>query len=315
MKVFISYSHADEALVERLRKHLASLRRDGLITDWYDREIHAGSSLHDEISEELEAASIFIACVSADFIASDYCVELELGRALKRAEEGSLIVIPVILEPCDWHSSPLGKFLAVPKDGKPVSEFTNQNAAFLNVVQEIRRLVDRAKIRVKAAPAQTSQGAEFLDRQTNQRYRVRRDFDKLHKLDFLERSFKEIYEFFRTSADEIAQLDEIDTRLSEMSPNHFSCLIINRGMARKFETLHVRLGGSLGDINIYYGEQDRSNSSHGGFSVTETPYELKLSSGPFSFDRQDSELSSKEAAQTLWDDLLKRVGIDYDGDN
>ena len=102
MKVFISYSHADAELVERLRKHLAHLERDGTITGWYDGEIHAGSRLHDEISRELESADVFLACASADYIASYACYETELSNALEREKAGTLSIVPIILEHCDW---------------------------------------------------------------------------------------------------------------------------------------------------------------------------------------------------------------------
>ena len=42
MEIFCAYSHEDEELREKLGKHLAPLRRQGIITDWYDRKISAG---------------------------------------------------------------------------------------------------------------------------------------------------------------------------------------------------------------------------------------------------------------------------------
>jgi hypothetical protein len=41
--VFYSYSHADRRMLDRLRTHLAMLRRHGLITEWFDRDIDAGA--------------------------------------------------------------------------------------------------------------------------------------------------------------------------------------------------------------------------------------------------------------------------------
>jgi hypothetical protein len=41
MKAFISYSHKDSNYLERLKVHLTQMKRDGLITDWTDEEIHA----------------------------------------------------------------------------------------------------------------------------------------------------------------------------------------------------------------------------------------------------------------------------------
>ena len=42
MKVFYSYAHEDESLRDELAKHLAILKRHGLISAWHDRDITAG---------------------------------------------------------------------------------------------------------------------------------------------------------------------------------------------------------------------------------------------------------------------------------
>ncbi len=42
LKVFFSYAHRDESLLENLKEHLAPLKNQGLINQlWYDREIDA----------------------------------------------------------------------------------------------------------------------------------------------------------------------------------------------------------------------------------------------------------------------------------
>lgn len=311
VKVFISYSHADEAHIARLHKHLAQLEREGTIAGWYDREIHLAGKLDDEITRELEASRIFLACASPDYIASEYCYDKELTAALAREAKGELAIAPVILEPCDWLQTPLSKFKAVPTDGKPVSEFTNPNAAFLNVVSELRRLAQEMTrdIEFKSAPAIRTEAAGS----SGSRYRIQRDHDELHKRDFIEQSFKEIYEFFKVSAGEIAQISDIEVRLSEFSQRHFQCTIINRGRKRAFETLQVRTGGSFGAIDVLYGEERRTNTSNGGFGVRSDQYQLYFSPMMLALHSgaEKEKMSSKDVAQLLWDDLLSKVGIDY----
>lgn len=41
IEVFISYSHEDQGLSETLIEHLSLLKRQGIIKDWYDRQIGA----------------------------------------------------------------------------------------------------------------------------------------------------------------------------------------------------------------------------------------------------------------------------------
>ena len=142
MKAFISYSHRDRAALERLHTHLAVLRSDGRLDEWFDREILAGEEVDFEIEERLESSELFLLLVSPDFLASDYCVKREMKRALERHRSGDARVVPIVIEPCDWASTALRNLKALPQDGRPVSEWTNENNAFLDVVQELRRMLD-----------------------------------------------------------------------------------------------------------------------------------------------------------------------------
>ena len=105
---FLSYSNQDEDLRNELEKHLAALRRDGVIDIWQDRRIGPGDEFDREISNQLESADIVLLLVSSDFLHSDYCYDIEMKRALERQTEGSARVIPVILRPCDWQKTLLG---------------------------------------------------------------------------------------------------------------------------------------------------------------------------------------------------------------
>ena len=94
--LFFSYSHRDEGLRDQLEIHLAMLKRQGFIETWHDRRITAGEPLDQSISANLEHADIVLLLVSPDFLASDYCYDREMTRALERHISGSCTVIPVI---------------------------------------------------------------------------------------------------------------------------------------------------------------------------------------------------------------------------
>ena len=140
--VFISYSHADEELRQKLEKHLAALRRQGVISTWHDRRIGPGEEIHNQISAQLDSADIIIILVSADFLASDYCYKIEMTRAMARHDEGTARVIPVILRPCDWHGVPFGKLKAVPTNGKPVVKHATLDDGFVEVTQAVREAAE-----------------------------------------------------------------------------------------------------------------------------------------------------------------------------
>ena len=76
-------------------------------------------------------------------------------RALRRHEEGSARVVPVILRPCDWQSSPFGKLQALPRDGQPVKSFSNVDTALTAVALALRALADeiRSAVATSSPPA------------------------------------------------------------------------------------------------------------------------------------------------------------------
>jgi len=138
VRVFISYSHKDEALRDSLDTHLSNLRWDGVISSWYDRQLTAGMQWDDKIKAELESADIILLLISPDFIASQYCRDVEIPMALQRHESRQASVVPVILRPFDWFSAPFAKLQAFPKDAKPVTTWPNQDEAFVSIAQGIR---------------------------------------------------------------------------------------------------------------------------------------------------------------------------------
>lgn len=141
LEIFISYSHMDERLLKKLEKHLIPLKRQDLITDWYDRRISPGKEWAHEINKHLDTAQLILLLVSPDYVASDYCYSFEVKRAIERHETGEACVIPVILRPADWEGTPFGKLQALPKDGKPVTTWTNRDLAYLDITDGIRKAI------------------------------------------------------------------------------------------------------------------------------------------------------------------------------
>ncbi|HEX8261492.1 MAG TPA: toll/interleukin-1 receptor domain-containing protein [Allosphingosinicella sp.] len=159
-RVFISYAHVDHRALERLHVFLEPLRREGKIITWTDNEVTGGRRFKTEISKALEDSGIFIALVSPDYLHSSYCYDIEFRRAQALEEAGGLTILPVILEPCDWLSTPLGEFKALPRDGAPISTWPNENEAFLDVVKGIRRTLRTPAAATAAAQASPTRAAD-----------------------------------------------------------------------------------------------------------------------------------------------------------
>ena len=143
INIFISYSHKDEELKDALLTHLANLKRQKKIKAWQDRAIEAGQEWEAQIKSQLESAQVILLLISPDFMASDYCYDIEMEGAIARHDAGTAKVIPVILRPCDWKDSPFSKLQALPKNATPITQWGDRDTAFLDVVKGLRKVIDR----------------------------------------------------------------------------------------------------------------------------------------------------------------------------
>ena len=143
VEVFFSYSHKDEELRDELADHLTMLERQHVITAWHDRRIGAGEEWKGAIDDHLNTADVILLLVSSKFLASDYCYDVEMARAMERHEAGEATVIPVILRAVDWKTAPFVRLKALPTDGKPVTSWQNQDEAFADVVKGIRTAINK----------------------------------------------------------------------------------------------------------------------------------------------------------------------------
>ena len=148
IEVFISYAPEDHTFLRALERHLAQLQRDGLIETWHQHKIGLGGDWRGTVGARIEAARIILLLVSADFIASDDCFNVQVTRAMEKHAAGTATVIPVLLRPCDWQTAPFASLL--PDGTRPVSQWTDCAEAFTTVARAIRALVEGRE--VAAAP-------------------------------------------------------------------------------------------------------------------------------------------------------------------
>jgi tetratricopeptide (TPR) repeat protein len=142
IRLFYSYSHKDQKLRQELEKHLSILRRQGVIAQWHDQQIDAGENWRDAIDAHLRDAQIILLLISPDFLASSFCYDVEVRTALTQLQAERARVIPIILRPTDWGETPFSDLQALPKDAKPVTLWSNRDAAFLNIARGIREVAE-----------------------------------------------------------------------------------------------------------------------------------------------------------------------------
>ncbi len=312
VSLFFSYSHKDEDLRNELETHLALLKRQGIISSWHDRRITAGSDLNRVISSELEPSQIILLLVSAHFLASDYCYDKEMKRALEKHEAGTAVVIPVILHPCDWHSAPFGHLRATPTDGKPVSMYANQHEAFAIVAKDIRDVAKQFQSSNQATEAvkrHNVSGAEPLQRDRSSTLRVKRKFADHGRDEFLEDSYEYIARYFEGSLQELsARNPHIETRFKRLSETSFAAFIYDSG--ERVAQCSVWYGGdSFARLGIGYsqsGEVQR-NSFNESLSVVDDGHTLQLKPLGMQMlgNRRDNALSQEGAAEYYWEILIR----------
>jgi hypothetical protein len=156
IEIFFSYAHEDEPLMNDVRKHLIVHERYGTILKWHDRMIPPGDDWKGRIDDRLQVARVILLFISKHFFASDYCHDVEMAEALRRRQDGSATVIPIILRPCDWQIPPLAGLQVLPKDARPLASWRDRDEGCLNVARGVMRVVDE----LRNADSRTNEGYE-----------------------------------------------------------------------------------------------------------------------------------------------------------
>lgn len=313
-KAFISYSHHDSSMLELLHTHLSHLKREGLIKVWTDEDINAGGRLEASISDELSTANLFIALLSPSYIASNYCYEKEFMAALELEKQGGITIIPLIVEPCEWIETPFGAFKGIPKDGKPVSTWENRNTAFLDVIQNIRKLLTSPTKSIQPLVRKSAESATAL-----RNYRIKKDFDSIQKLEFTEKTFHDVRELLKRFLDEVIELDGISAKPTLDSAKEFECWLVNRNMINTESLLKLstqpennnRFGFTRQSDNVLtYTITQNGNPAVKSFGLQFDEFQLFWSEESAYYNRSGrTKMEAKDIADAIWAEWLTSVGI------
>ena len=317
--VFFSYSHADEALRDQLEKQLAMLKNQGVIETWHDRRIPAGGEIDAAIDEHINSDEIILLLISADFIASPYCFNREMARAMERHEAGEAQVIPVILRACDWQHPPLNKLKAVPLDGKPIVEWPHIDRAMLEVAQAVRQAASKFTEAPTAPPSIVRPTTSKVDaaaagpRSSN--LGLAKTFTQRDKDQFRTETFEFIARFFENSLSELGQRNEgVEGVFRRVDANRFFATIYRNGKDVARATIFMGGDGFSRGINYVNGETTQSNSLNESLTVGADDQSLYLTSmGMLSLGTRDQKLSQEGAAEMLWSQLLAPLQYEQGG--
>lgn len=309
IKLFFSYSHRDEDLRDELETHLSALKRQGVIKAWHDRRISAGKEFDGEISQHLQDSQIILLLISPYFLASDYCYDVEMMRAVELHHSGEARVIPVILHPCDWHSLPFGKLQALPKDGKPISKYPNLHDAFLEVTLGIRAVAKEFDTgnEVTEIPetGEPANGYSSVPSIRSSNLRVKRTFTQREKDRFERDAYEYIEKYFENSLGELeARNVNIESEFRRIDADQFTTTVYVNGavLSSCVIRFHGR-GGFSGAITFAYGNPSNSGDLFESLSVVDDGYTLGLG---LRLDR-NAQLTFEGAAEAFWEMFMSNL--------
>ncbi len=164
-RVFISYSHADRKWLERLQVHLRPLIRDSIADIWDDSRIKPGDAWRIEIRQALEAASVAVLLISADFLASDFVQSEELPGLLKAAEDRGVLILQVIVSPSRFERTPLSQLQAV---NSPAEPLVNMNEYQRELLMETLAARIESAVQTEDMRAQINSAHDRIDNQASQ---------------------------------------------------------------------------------------------------------------------------------------------------
>jgi tetratricopeptide (TPR) repeat protein len=152
--VFISYSHKDEEWKDRLLPHLRMLELAGFDIDiWDDRDIDAGAQWFTDIKQAMDRAAVAVCLISADYLASDFCMKEEIPYLLGRRKRDGMALLAILVRPCLWEACHwLKDIQMLPRDGKSVAvDFKdNYDEVFRDVAKFILVIVGNPNYRPPA---------------------------------------------------------------------------------------------------------------------------------------------------------------------
>ncbi|HEY1249031.1 MAG TPA: toll/interleukin-1 receptor domain-containing protein, partial [Nitrososphaera sp.] len=139
LKIFYFYAHEDQHIRKQLEQHLSNLKRLYHLQTWFYREILPGENWETVIEQNLNTADLILLLISPAFMASDYCYNTEMQRALERHANQEAKVIPILVRRVHWTNASFSHLQLLPTDAKPVKSWIDQDEAFYPTFRSLEK--------------------------------------------------------------------------------------------------------------------------------------------------------------------------------
>jgi hypothetical protein len=128
-RAFVSYSHADVDVLDRLNIHLKPLIKKYKFIVWDDKKLRAGDKWKKEIETNLSTADVIIVLLSADFLASDFVMDFEYPRSLAMANDRGAKIVVLMVSPCLYDEFDIAEFHFVNDPKETLQDVQDDNTA------------------------------------------------------------------------------------------------------------------------------------------------------------------------------------------
>jgi internalin A len=143
VKIFVSYSQKEPAHKANLRTHLSVYTRSGKAVVWDDGRLIPGERWNDEIWRQHREADIVICLMSAAFVDSDYCFDMEFEAAVMSQDAGTKNVVPILVEPFLYTALEPVKDLHIVCADRAVALYKNENRAWEHVMKALAPIIEQ----------------------------------------------------------------------------------------------------------------------------------------------------------------------------
>ncbi len=98
MPVFISYSHSDELIVNKLAAHLVKHNANVWVDTW---ELNVGDSILNRVQDAIQESSALLVILSKTSVESEWCKKELSAGLMRELDEKRVVVLPVLVEDCE----------------------------------------------------------------------------------------------------------------------------------------------------------------------------------------------------------------------
>jgi hypothetical protein len=98
MPVFISYSHSDGFIVNKLAAHLVKHNANVWVDTW---ELNVGDSILNKVQDAIQESSALLVVLSKASVESEWCKKELSAGLMRELDEKRVVVLPVLVEDCE----------------------------------------------------------------------------------------------------------------------------------------------------------------------------------------------------------------------